>query len=325
MSSNPIDFAGLPVLATNAVELLDQSARRWAAERRKLTTRALKLQLAASRPVTAARGAYLERLAAAAVELRDVVDTLLHDLKPGLAWPNVESNGRLHIPALPYLFRDRVWGGSELGATQSMIESLGHEPPSGATMWVPAGGAGALAERLHVRWSLRASTVVDKDPLFAAVHRQRCTGHTVRLLEIPTNPVSAAESVCRHELGADDVPVGLMLQLGDANDPGEVGRYDVVLTQFALDIPDARLERVLDQIEARLAPGGRWFNIGPVSRIDPLSVNAWTPDLVRQLIGSRGWSIESDATDWLPHLASPHSLRHQRFQVWAFVATRPSP
>ncbi|WP_062465336.1 class I SAM-dependent methyltransferase [Demequina soli] len=162
--------------------------------------------------------------------------------------------------------------------------------PEGARTAVDVGcGEGYLARRLASRGL--AVTAIDSDP--AAIARARAQGHTVDLLDSPTDAPVASSSIT--------------YLVGDGmTEPA--GTFDVVTASAVLH--HLELDEGLERLKALVAPGGRLLVVGMANA-------SWPQDLPRDVWASilekfhrlfRGYWDHGCACVW----PAPHSYRDVR-------------
>ena len=274
-------------------------------------------------PATRAR---LERLAAALEDHGQRVARLLEPLQVHLGAADRDTLRalRTRMPVSQGLtnyyvniHRDWAWGEAENAASLDLLDTAGTEPLAGARVLVLGAGAGRLAYDLHRRHAPALTVAMDLNPLLLAVAREMFAGRRLELYEFPLAPRGAADHAVLRSLAAP-APADERLQLvaGDAMcAPFQPGAFDVVVTPCFVDIVEEPFPALATRINALVADGGRWLNLGSVAFAFMATQRAlqFSLDEVLGIVEGAGFTRPVLREAVVPYMQSPAS-RHARLE-----------
>lgn len=314
-------------------------AAEWTAESRLMARRVLEARSHAGDSRLGAPTRQRLQLVADATEHNlNAVDQLLRPVldisKSGHAAPagdpaahgDGETKPRRHASeALPYLFRDWIWGAEEVRAPLATIaEALARLDPRSRGVVLGGGGMRLPWELAQLPGAAQV-TAVERNPVLCLAMERLLAGARLDLYEIPREPRSADCVAIRHGLSLPAAPqraAPLSLVLGDVRAWSPEQPLDWLLTPFVLDVAGADALTLIERWTAWLRPGGCWINAGPLSFRRPWAVDAYTLDEILDALPARGLSIERVELFDVPHLSSPYDARWQRFRGAITIARK---
>ncbi|MEM7096993.1 MAG: class I SAM-dependent methyltransferase [Pseudomonadota bacterium] len=229
---------------------------------------------------------------------------------------------------MPLIFRDWVWGQSETNLTADhIIKVLANHSQQLDQILVLGAGAGGLAYELQQRISEQAHTsitvtTIDSNPLLSLIAWHMANGSTVELTEFPDAPLSLEDIAVTHHLTNSNANEHIKVICADAMHlPVPLDHFDLVLTPWLIDVIDAPLTTLLQQITRALKPEGLWLNHGPLgysghpaSRLSAIEIS--------ELTQSSGYDVLSTEHVRLPYLESPHGAAHRSERLFTQLARR---
>lgn len=219
------------------------------------------------------------------------------------------------------LFRDFVWGGTELAATLDMVRRLA-PAPFGVTA-VYGVGSGRLPLDIQRELGAVHTYGFDVQPLSLLVTSRLLRGETVELHEYPLAPNSASDTAVRHRLRIPfPKPKNVTLAFADAlRPPLAPGSMDTVITPWFIDAVAADVREIAAAVNRALRPGGVWLNFGPLRFQGALS-HLYAIDEVHDLVAESSFELGTRFAEVVPYLHSPHSGAHRLDRVFAFAAKK---
>lgn len=274
-----------------------------------------------------ALGEHAERLArlleplglAAASASRDTLQALRTRLPASQGLTNYYAN----------IHRDWVWGDAENQASLDLLGSVIDIDLAGARVVVLGAGAGRLAYDLHRQYRPALTLATDLNPLLLAVAREMYAGRSLEMYEFPIAPRSIADHALLRVLRAPE-PAGEGLQLiaADAlHAPLEPGTFDVVVTPWFIDIVEAPFAGLAARVNALLADGGHWLNLGSVAFASAARAEQLSLEEAVQVVQHSGFAPPTVREAELPYMRSPAS-RHARIEstvAWSARRTHAVP
>ncbi len=224
----------------------------------------------------------------------------------------------------PNLHRDWCWGEAENRASlEAVTASLPAGPAPSRLLVLGAGGA-RLAYDLHCALRPSLTVALDFNPLFLLAAARILGGETLELYEFPIAPRSIADhAVLRRHAAPQPPPPGLELLLADASSPPfRPGSFDLVLTPWFVDVAGEPVGRVLQRVNALLAPGGLWVNHGSLAFADAAPENAWSLEELLEQLPARGFAVPKAVESRQPYLCSPASRHGRQETVITFCARK---
>lgn len=215
----------------------------------------------------------------------------------------------------PNLHRDWCWGDAENRASLDAVLAALPQGCARDRLLVLGAGAGRLAFDVHQSLKPALTVALDFNPLFVLAAARIVAGEPLDLYEFPIAPRGVPEHAVlrRHEAPARALP-GFEFVLADACAPPFLpGRFDVVLTPWFIDVAGEPVSRVVDRVNALLAPGGLWINHGSLAFADAPPEES--PSLEELLDGmpAHGFEPAHAGEAQQPYLQSPAS-RHARIE-----------
>lgn len=223
----------------------------------------------------------------------------------------------------PNIFRDWVWGDEENNATSKLItDSV--EAPTNPRVLVLGAGAGRLAYDLHDAWHAKATWSLDSNPLLAAVASHMFAGDTLALTEFPLAP--RENSAIQNTLCSPGAQENLHSVCGSAMAaPFAANTFDIVVTSWLIDVIDAHLVDLLENVSSLLKPSGLWVNHGSLNFEANQPSGRLTPADLSAIAFDNGFNVLTQVDTELPYLQSPHS-RQKRFETThTLIATIATP
>jgi len=224
----------------------------------------------------------------------------------------------------PNLHRDWCWGQAENDAALGLVRPGFDGAAETPRVLVLGSGAGRLAYDIHAQLGPAATVALDFNPLFQlAVHRI-VHGATVELYEFPLAPLSATDHAVLRSLAAPArAREGFELVLADAlRAPFRPAAFDVVVTPWLIDIVPDDLATLALRVNALLAKGGRWINVGSLAFTDATPERQYGPDECVALIEAGGFSSPTLSEATIPYMCSPASRHGRRETVLAWATTK---
>lgn len=307
--SRPGTLGGVPLAFDEPEPVL----RRWASELGALLGRferdveALERQLSAE----LARETRQRVLATrdALVHNQRTIEQLFAEARLSPAAPRAKSgDGASLLSAWFQLLRDWGWHGETQENEKSLeqvLGALGDDREVGRVLVLGA-GAGRLAYDLHVRGRARCSVLLDNNPFPTLVGRRVVSGSTLRLFEVPRNPLTPEVAALERTLRREGPPVqDFHFVLADARFPtARPGAFDLVLTPWYIDRVGQSLASVARTVYRALRPGGRWLNHGPLIYDQrPLAEQLTLPELC-DLVAGLGFQKEYARSERVEYLRS---------------------
>lgn len=215
------------------------------------------------------------------------------------------------------IHRDWNWGEVENHATLDLLDAAAGGPMAGARVLVIGAGAGRLAYDLHRRHAPALTVAMDLNPMLLSVAREMYAGRTLELYEFPLAPRGPADHAILRSLcapaPADD---RLRIVAADAmRAPFRPGAFDVVVTPWFLDIVEEPLPHLAAHINALVANGGRWLNVGSVAFgfMNTRRAQQFGLDEVLEIVQGAGFAAPGVRESGVPYMQSPAS-RHARLE-----------
>ncbi len=220
------------------------------------------------------------------------------------------------------IFRDWSWGESECLAT---VERLLQWHSSSLTNALFCGsGAARVPYEWHQRAKPQWTVATEINPLLASVARKLTAGQKISICEFPELPINLDSVVIKHQLTAlKGATERFQVVLTDFHeDAFKPESFDLVVTDWFLDIISNELDKTVRQIHRLLPVGGMWFNSGPLM-FKGRSLPA-TPEEVLWQVEKLGFEIlQSDCQD-LPYMHSPFDGHKRIERVVCFIAQKKS-
>jgi SAM-dependent methyltransferase len=204
-----------------------------------------------------------------------------------------------------------------------VLARLGSDRTIGKLLVLGA-GAGRLAYDLHVALDATLSVLLDQNPLVSLVGRRVVAGHSLRLFEIPRNPLTKDHAALERELRRPGPAApGLGFVLADARlRMTRAGAFDAVLAPWYVDRVEQPLHKVIAIAHRALAPGGRFVHHGPLIYDQrSLSGQLTFPELL-ELVQARGFRLESSSSERVDYLRSEASSSSRSETVHTVVWRR---
>lgn len=215
------------------------------------------------------------------------------------------------------IHRDWAWGDAENAASLDLLDGAGAESLAGARVLVLGAGAGRLAYDLHRRHRPALTVAMDLNPLLLAVAREMYAGRALELYEFPLAPRAAADHAVLRSLRAPAAAdERLVLIAADAMcAPFKAGAFDVVVTPWFIDIVEEPLPALAARINALVAQGGRWLNLGSVAFAFASTQRRlqFSLDEALAIVQAAGFAAPAVREASLPYMQSPAS-RHARVE-----------
>jgi ubiquinone/menaquinone biosynthesis C-methylase UbiE/uncharacterized protein YbaR (Trm112 family) len=222
------------------------------------------------------------------------------------------------------LHRDwAAWGEAENARSLELVEAL--LPKRHFTNAAVLGsGAGRLAYDLHRARSDSHWTALDINPLMMLAAQSIMNKASLELYEFPVAPLNAQSQLAKNRLNAPEPRTNqLELVLGDVwNPPLKNASFDVIVTPWLLDILKHPTRDIVDRINALLKPGGLWIYFGSLVFYRAHESQKLLEDELVELLGERGFELESRARHEIPYLDSPHSSQSRREKVLVLRAQK---
>lgn len=215
------------------------------------------------------------------------------------------------------IHRDWAWGDAENAASLDLLDAAGVESLTGLRVLVLGAGAGRLAYDLHRRHGPALTVAMDLNPLLLAVAREMYAGRALALHEFPLAPRGAADQAVLRTLraagAADD---RLQLVAADAMcAPFQPGAFDAVITPWFIDIVEEPFPALAARINALVADGGRWLNLGSVAFafMSTQRMLQFSLEEALEIVQGAGFAPPAVREATLPYMQSPAS-RHARLE-----------
>lgn len=219
------------------------------------------------------------------------------------------------------VFRDWVWGKSEVDDTRTFAERLFPERPETLALY----GVGAARLAVDMHRSLRPTETYAFDhnplPLWAAWRLLR--GETLEIHELPLSPSRAEDvAVLRRIAYSEPVPPGFHLLFADAAEPPFApGSLDAVVTAWFIDAAHMDFRDLAPRINRVLRPGGHLVNVGPLRFKDAVS-HSYSIEEVHEIVELSGFRLLSREQADLPYFVSPVSGTRALETVFGFAAEK---
>lgn len=222
---------------------------------------------------------------------------------------------------LAYLFRDWVWGQSEI---DELLTGVSTSLPDFTAEHLLAVGGGAmrLPRDLARRLGATKVTVVERDPVLCCAVDRLQAGDALELFEIPVTPRNLASVAALRTLEWTDEAPPLDIVLADARSWEPREPVDVLLTPFVLDVAGADAIELIERWTSWLRPEGWWIDVGPLGFRSPATPACYTIEEVRDRLPSLGLDVRGQNSFDMNHLASPLSGRVQRYTIEVTVAQK---
>ena len=280
----------------------------------------------ASQDLAAATRERLSRVAAALEDHGRRVTQLLEPLQVHVGAADRDALRALRAP-LPVsqgltnyyvnIHRDWAWGDAENAASLDLLDAAGAESLAGARGLVLGAGAGRLAFDLHRRHAPALTVAMDLNPLLLGVAVEMYAGRTLELYEFPLAPRGAADHALLRRLRAPaPADERLLVVAADAMcAPFQPGAFDVVVTPWFVDIVEEPFPALAARINALIADGGRWLNLGSVAFAFTSTQRLLQYSLEEALgiVQGAGFAPPAVREASLPYMQSPAS-RHARIE-----------
>jgi hypothetical protein len=215
------------------------------------------------------------------------------------------------------IHRDWSWGEAENAASLDLLDAAGAESLSGAKVLVLGAGAGRLAYDLHRRHAPALTVAMDLNPFLLAVASEMYAGRALELHEFPLAPRGAADHAVLRRLQAP-APADDRLRLVAADAmcaPFQPGAFDVVVTPWFVDIVDEPFPALAARVNALIADGGRWLNLGSVAFAftSTQRLLQFSLEEALDIVQGAGFAPPGVREASLPYMQSPAS-RHARIE-----------
>lgn len=331
------DVAGMPWLFAEPRAALEEWRGRWSFALRSLErTRAQIGRALAASSLRASTRNRLERLDIAyaehAAKLGDVLAPLLSQELSGEYSTHLALRTRLPPDQglLTYynnVHRDWAWGREENEQAHAIVAAALNAATAERVLVLGA-GAGRLAYDLHSDAASRLTVALDFNPFLALVGKRVSSGELVELYEFPIAPKSSDEQALLRQLGAPKpAHPGLEFVIADTHRaPFEQESFDAVVTPWLIDILPEALETFAQRINALLASGGLWVNIGSLSFFDNNPVYRYNIEECTEIVAECGFDEPRIRESSMPYMCSPAS-RHGRIEQvvsWSAAKNRKS-
>lgn len=222
------------------------------------------------------------------------------------------------------LHRDWAWGTEENAQALAAVHgALGEDFDR---VLVLGAGAGRLSYDLHQASTASLTIALDINPMLALAAHRVCAGETLRLVEFPIAPRTAADVAVARDLRAPrPARPGLEFVLADAwAAPFRPGSFDAVVTPWFVDIVEVDFATIASRVNRLLRPGGRWVNFGSLAFPWSNPALRLTAEELAPALDAAGLRMSSLASIAMPYMRSPAS-RHSRIEeVVTFAADKHS-
>lgn len=222
------------------------------------------------------------------------------------------------------LHRDWCWGEAENRASLDAVTASLPPGPPPARILVLGAGAARLAYDLHNAVRPRLTVALDFNPLFALAAARILGGDALELYEFPIAPRSIADHAALRRHAAPQTPSpGLELVLADASAPPFLpGSFDLVLTPWFVDVAGEPVSRIVQRINALLAPGGYWINHGSLAFAEAAPADALSLEELLDRLPASGFASTTARESRAPYLCSPASRHGRQETVITFAARK---
>ncbi len=165
---------------------------------------------------------------------------------------------------------------------------------------------------------------MEYNPLMLSAAKHVLEGETVRLFEFPNRPIDIDSVAFGWELKAP-TPVNdnFHFLLADfREDTLKDESFDLIVTDWFIDIVLLPMEDILRKINRLLKPGGTWINHGPLLfKIEDL-LNNLSREEVLALVERCGFKVEERAFRETPYHRSPYESQQRTDTLVVFRATK---
>ena len=220
------------------------------------------------------------------------------------------------------LFRDWAWENQENLDALARVKSLigGLKPKR--CLFLGAGGS-RLAYDLHEELAPELTVANDINPLLLLAAKKLARGEKVEIMELPPIAVDAKSVAVKRTLQAPKAAAdSLQFLLADGTSGIFAdGAFDLVVTQWFIDIVGKDIHDLFGEINRVLASGGVWINIGPLMYNASFEQQYSSEETVR-IAEKSGFKVEEVADEFYPYMKAPLWRVHRSEMILSFRATK---
>ena len=143
---------------------------------------------------------------------------------------------------------------------------------------------------------------MDSNPLLVLLASRLCEGERLPFVEFPIAPRSSHDVAIHHQIEPPTRQGNLTFCLADAlRAPFAAGQFDAVLTHWMVDVIDAPLLVLANEVNRLLKQDGLWLNQGSwaFSQADPQ--NNLSVDEAKWLLEGNGFTVGSVTSHYAPY------------------------
>ena len=221
------------------------------------------------------------------------------------------------------VFRDWVWGGSEIERTMRLLCSQLDFERAEQRVLILGGGAGRLSHELGQSLPRCSITQLDVNPLLTRIGALLADGERVELTETPSFPAGLENVAVRHVLGESGRKSEVRFLIGDAfTAPFRPESFDVLVTPWFIDIVPEDFRNLARRLNPLLARGGSWVSLGPLSfESHPISAQ-YTEEEVLEALGEAEFTVCDSRREQVSYLHSPHGTQRRDEEIFLFRAEK---